>query len=265
MRILHDRVNLSAFFDALSGPGANLLLLDYDGTLAPFKLNPDEAVPYPEVPEILGSIISSGQTRLVVVSGRPVDSLKPLIGLDPLPEIWGSHGWERFLPDGSYQLADIGREARRGIEQAAQQAEARGVAERLERKPSSLAVHVRGMAPDQADRVLKDVSADWSEVAERSGLDIKEFDGGVEIRVPGRDKGDAVRTLLSESGGEAVAAYLGDDFTDEDAFKALRGRGLSVLVRPEFRPTAADLWLVPPGELLDFLRSWLTSTGGGNH
>jgi trehalose-6-phosphatase len=51
-------------------------------------------------------------------------------------------------------------------------------------------------------------------------------------------------------------AYLGDDLTDEDAFRALKGKGLSVLVRKESRTTEADCWLKPPDELLDFLKKW---------
>jgi trehalose-6-phosphatase len=51
-------------------------------------------------------------------------------------------------------------------------------------------------------------------------------------------------------------AFLGDDQTDEDAFEMLGERGLKVLVRPEFRDTKADLWLVPPKELLTFLDDW---------
>jgi len=84
-----------------------------------------------------------------------------------------------------------------------------------------------------------------------------QFDGGVEIRAREADKGAAVRNFLREIDRDTPAAYLGDDTTDESAFRALEGRGLSVLVRPEWRPTAAQQWLKPPGELLDFLGLWL--------
>jgi trehalose-6-phosphatase len=53
-------------------------------------------------------------------------------------------------------------------------------------------------------------------------------------------------------------AYLGDDQADEEAFRALQNRGLRILVRPEWRETAADVWLRPPEELVDFLFQWLT-------
>ena len=60
----------------------------------------------------------------------------------------------------------------------------------------------------------------------------------------------------------AVAAYLGDDLTDEDAFKAIKGKGIGVLVREEPRKTAADIWIKPPDELLSFLSNWLPGNNG---
>ena len=87
---------------------------------------------------------------------------------------------------------------------------------------------------------------------------MKEFDGGIELRVPARDKGDGVRTILGEMENDAIVAYLGDDLTDEDAFRAIKGKGLGVLVRKKLRPTAADVWIRPPKELLEFLAEWLS-------
>jgi trehalose-6-phosphatase len=66
----------------------------------------------------------------------------------------------------------------------------------------------------------------------------------------------AVETIIAEE-GDAVIAYLGDDFTDEDAFSAIKGKGLSALVRPEWRPTSADVWIIPPEELLSFFDRWI--------
>ena len=83
------------------------------------------------------------------------------------------------------------------------------------------------------------------------------FDGGLELRLKGRDKGYAVRTVLDEEGEGVWGAYLGDDWTDEDGFKAIKGRGLPVLVRQEYRETEAEIWLKPPEELLGFLNLWV--------
>ena len=88
------------------------------------------------------------------------------------------------------------------------------------------------------------------------------FDGGVEILAPAANKGNAIQSIIEGHDPEAAIAYLGDDQTDEDAFQALKGRGLSILVRSEPRPTAADLRLQPPEELIEFLHNWLLACGG---
>jgi trehalose 6-phosphate phosphatase len=137
-----------------------------------------------------------------------------------------------------------------------------GWAGRLERKPGALAFHVRWLPHDAAKELEGRVGAAWASAADRAGLGLHSFDGGVELRAEGRDKGYATESILSELGGHAAVAYLGDDETDENAFARLRSRGLSVLVRPELRPTAAALWLRPPEELVDFLRRWATAAGG---
>jgi trehalose 6-phosphate phosphatase len=85
-----------------------------------------------------------------------------------------------------------------------------------------------------------------------------EFEGGLELRV-GRDKGAAIRTLVSEAPPGTPVAYVGDDKTDEAAFLALnqiQAPHLSVLMRPEPRETAANLWLRPPAGMRGFLKRW---------
>jgi hypothetical protein len=83
--------------------------------------------------------------------------------------------------------------------------------------------------------------------------------------MPGLDKGDAVRIILAEIGPQVPVAYLGDDITDEGAFLALGTRGLTALVRPEWRKTAAALWMRPPEGLRDFLTRWLQACREGQH
>ena len=256
MRALNPNGDLSRFFDRVCKAGQRALLLDYDGTLAPFRVERDQAVPYPGVREILEVILGAANTRAVIISGRGVRELIPLLALKSMPEIWGSHGRERLLPDGTYHLDEISEQASHALLQADEWTRQIGRRHNWERKPASLAFHWRGLDPEEVKTLCPEVLAQWEPLALESGLEIHEFDGGLELRAPGRDKGFAVRTILSEMGWESVAAFLGDDRTDEDAFQAIKGRGLGVLVRGELRPTGADLWLVPPKELLEFLGKW---------
>src|SRR5919205_3819309 len=103
----HSAPDLDPFFAVVRRAEKRALLLDYDGTLAPFRVERDEAVPYPGIREILPSLVDAGDTRVVVISGRRAHDLPPLLKLEWLPEIWGTHGWERLLPDGIYELAPL--------------------------------------------------------------------------------------------------------------------------------------------------------------
>ena len=256
---------LAEFWPRLRGAARPLLMLDYDGTLAPFRVARDEAVPYPGVRERLGSLLREGMTRLVIVSGRTVADLLPLLGLEPHPEIWGCHGWERRLPSGEHRLGTLPSPARAALEQAADWIADAGLEARSERKPVSLTLHWRGMEGREAEALRQAAVAAWQPLATAAGLELHGFDGGLELRHPGRDKGSAVREILSEMPAVSPVAYLGDDWTDEDAFKALAGRGLSVLVRASRRQSAADCWLRAPEELLEFLDRWGQQQRAGGH
>jgi trehalose-phosphatase len=256
MRILTPTTDLTHFFDHVRRADERALLLDYDGTLAPFRVQRDEAVPYPGVRQLLDDLLGDQRSRLIIISGRAMSDLIPLLGLQRQPELWGSHGWERLLPDGRYERGDIGERAAHGLTQARAVVETLGLADRCERKPVSLALHWRGLDGATVQTLRDTITAHWTPPAMEAGLQIHTFDGGIELRVPGRDKGYAVRTILTEMHPNAALAYLGDDLTDEDAFHALDSRGLRVLVRDELRPTVADLWLQPPQELLEFLHRW---------
>jgi trehalose-phosphatase len=252
MRALRPGVGLGDLFRSLGGAARRALMLDYDGTLAPFHVDPARAEPYPGVREALAAILSAGHTRLVVVTGRATRDLLPLLHLDPGPEIWGSHGWEPPAPAAS--AAPAVSIAASGLATLAADLEARGV--RVELKPSGLAVHWRGVAADGREAIRRWVETQWVLRDLGRAFDWAEFDGGVELRLPGCDKGRVVDRLLEEMGPGTVAAYLGDDLTDEDAFRAIQGRGTGMLVRKELRPTAADFLLEPPEEVLDFLARW---------
>ena len=250
----------AAFFERLRHACCRLLLLDYDGTLAPFTPDRKQAFPYPEIPRLISKIGQSG-TRVVLISGRPATELLFLIGTHPHPEIWGSHGTERLLPDGSYEVETAPPEQQAAMRAIARALEGSGLESQTEIKPGGIAVHWRGLSAEQREPIEHQVKKLFASAVENKGMQLLPFDGGLELRVNGRNKGDAVSALLSESASGVAAAYLGDDQTDENAFRAIKGRGIAVLVRPEYRPTNADIWVRPPDELGRFLRDWLVACG----
>jgi trehalose-phosphatase len=259
MKILNPQIDLDDFFDGLECSDQRLLMLDYDGTLSPYQIERHEAVPYPGIRKILSLALALTDCRTVIISGRAISDLLPLLGIDGGIEIWGCHGWERLSAEGDYTKPDLDPASASALDEAAAWASAEGLEKRLEIKTACVAIHWRGLDPGTASRIETSVGNRWNELAGNGKLKLHGFSGGIELRPVGMNKGIVAEKLMSESTGPA--AYLGDDSTDEDAFKILSGRGLGILVSPELRDTAADLWLIPPNELIWFLERWIESCG----
>lgn len=234
-----------------------LLLLDYDGTLAPFHQDRMLATPYPGVIQRLQEFSSIPRGKLIVVSGRQVADLETLLSSAPRIEIWGSHGREHRLPNGEYRLIPLEDDERRAVEHFASGLTADGWGDQLERKPAAVAVHWRGLAPEDAAEVERSAYRHFATANPPASLEMLPFESGVELRSRARTKGQVVADLLAEEPADSFAAYLGDDWTDEDAFRALRGVGYGFLVKQEPRESFASFHLVPPDELLEFLDRWL--------
>ncbi len=254
--------DLSTFFVCLSQSQKSTLLLDYDGTLAPFQTERERAVPYPSVPEFLEAIAENGHTRIVLISGRPAREIPPLLGLAKPPEIWGSHGLECLLPQGELRVAQPAARLNAALVAAGDALDREGLGDRVEGKTGSLAVHWRGLPQERIGEIQAATLRILEPIASAADLALLQFDGGIEMRVRRPNKGDVVQAILQETGYHDPIAFLGDDFTDEDAFAELNPFGLTVLVRKEYRPTTAQVWLRPPAELLMFLEQWLDACGG---
>lgn len=256
MQSIDKATALTPFLRQVRTASESVLLLDYDGTLAPFQIDRSLAYPYFGVVSLLDSITRCGRTRIIIISGRPIVELRAL--LTPMNEIemWGSHGLEHQLRDGSYSRVQVSEDDNAVLREAERWVEAKGLQPRTELKHGGIAVHWRGMPPAEARRIQDLTQDGWTPLTERSGLKLLQFEAGLELRVSHPDKGDAVRTILETLDDTVPIAFLGDDLTDEDAFRVLRGRGLTMLVRADFRETHAVAWIRPPTELIDFLESW---------
>jgi len=250
---------LGEFFRTLSAGSPPLLLLDYDGTLAPFRLDRFRARPWAGVRELLNRIQQQGRTHMVVITGRPSGEIAPLLGLDRPLEVWGLHGAEHLYPDGRKELEKAPPVTRAKLDELREHLRHNSLGGLFEDKPNAAVMHWRGHSPQNARKIEQRTRELFEPLAHLEGLTLLKFESGLELRV-GRDKGGAVREILREAGQGRPVAFLGDDVTDETAFIAVNEADaphLSVLVRRETRETAADVWLRPPAELRDFLKRWL--------
>ena len=245
-----------ALWQRVAGASSRLLMLDYDGTLAPFEERRDEARPLPGAIELLERVSAGAGTIVAVISGRHLDELERRLGRLPI-QIVGEHGWEARRPDGRRVTHEPPEGCRAALERAAQAAAARGWARRLERKRTAVAVHTRGLPASEAEEMEETCRRLWEPEARGGVLRLRGMNGGVEIGAAGRDKATAVRDLVRELPAGAPAVYVGDDETDEDAFRELRGSGFGVRVGHSGRPTLASGEIPSPGAVLLFLDRWL--------
>jgi trehalose 6-phosphate phosphatase len=238
-----------------------VVFLDYDGTLAPIVENPEDAVMGEGMREALGAL--AARLPCAVVSGRDLDDVRGFVAHDGL-YFAGSHGFDLAGPGGWREVVEKGKAFLPVLAEAADAIEAAlaGIAgARVERKRFALAVHTRQVAEAEEERVAEIVRA---VVAERPRLKASRGKKVWDVK-PRTDwnKGYAVLALmkiLHLDGPDVLPLYLGDDTTDEDAFRALAGRGLGLVVRDagEDRRTAADYALDGTGDVEAFLR-WLAS------
>lgn len=257
---------LDNFFSSLRSAQAPLLLLDYDGTLADFRIDRFTARPWSGVRELLTKIQSESRTELRVITGRPAGEINPLLQL-PLPvEVWGLHGAERLYTDGRRELQEAPPEALRKLDELRVILRRDAFGGLFEDKPNAAVMHWRGHSHQRAALIEQKTRALFEPAAEVNGLSLLPFESGIELRV-GRDKGGAVQAVVEQFGPDSPVAFLGDDLTDESAFRAinaLENPNLSLLVRRAIRETSAAIWLKPPEELRWFLMRWLRATSGGS-
>lgn len=242
--------------DRLAGSDGLTLCTDFDGTLAPVVEDPAAASIPDRTRRALAELAERPAVDVAVISGRHLADLRERVDVAGCT-FAGNHGLElerdgeRWVhPEVERRRADL----ERILETLSRRVEALSGC-RLEDKGLSATVHHRG-APVDHDRVRALVAA---VLADEQGFEPRDGRKVVEVRpIVEWDKGAAVRHLADE---RRATVYLGDDVTDEDAFRALRALptpGVGVLVGE--RPSAAT-FRVPDADGVRAFLEWLTRTG----
>lgn len=250
---------LDAFYDRLSTSHQALLVLDYDGTIAPYHPRSEEALVSPGITERLVALHRTGHTRIVFNTGRSCDNVVKIANL-PFPvEVWGCHGRVHCDLEGTIRLYGLDRNNSRGLEIGHERIARELDEDAVLLRRGCLTVFYHEATPEEREKIAATARKCWADLLKKHNLRIDEFFGGIELNTIGRDKGDAMESILSSVDHRKVpVAFLGDAPTDEDGFRAMKGRGLAVLVAEEDDPeTAAQVRLRPFREVLQFLDQWL--------
>ena len=238
-----------------------VLFLDYDGTLTPLQARPQDARLGDATRQALEQALRTPQVDVVVVSGRSLADLKEMVGVPGLTLV-GNHGFEIEGPGISYRhpgaerfLAALAAAAR---DLAALDAEGAWV----EHKGITITYHLRAVSSGIREKAQRRAE----KVFRKHKLRVLSGHDAVEGRPPvDWHKGHAALLVVGRRHGvqwpaRVRALYVGDDATDEDAFRSLRGMGRSICVSPvtPAAGTAADFRLPDPDAVVQLIR-WLAS------
>jgi trehalose-phosphatase len=246
-----------------------VIFLDYDGTLTPIVSRPEDAFISEEMRETLKTL--ADVFRVAIITGRDTKDVQNFIKLDNLIYA-GSHGYNISGPDGLFREHEKAEEIIPLLDKIEQElidifsGKTEGV--QVERKRYAIAVHYRN-AREQ------DIPVVYEEVAKM----LKKYDGikkgegkkVVEIK-PDLDwhKGKAVLWILKALNladrDKYLPIFIGDDITDEDAFRTLKDDGLGILVGTHGQETAAQYSLKNVFQVKEFFQTLLANHDkkGGN-
>ncbi len=231
-----------------------VVFLDYDGTLTPIVDRPELAILSQDMRDTLQLL--SRHCPIGIISGRDRNDVSHLVNLDSLI-FAGSHGFDIAGPEGFNLHHEVGAQFSSALDQA--EADLRDRLNNisgslLERKKFSIAIHYRLVDPDNVPKVEQAVTQILS-----SFPTLRRSEGKKVFEIQPRldwDKGKALLWLLDglkwkEKNYSPV--FIGDDLTDEDAFRILPNSGVGIVVEDGYRFSSADYALKSPDEVQQFL------------
>lgn len=226
------------------------LFLDYDGTLVPFSKHPKLAVPNEELINLLHRIASDKDTSVTIISGRDSETLEGWFNDVPV-NLVAEHGASVRMRNGEWQHHREVDQSWKPIMRPTMELYAqRSPGSFLEEKTHTLAWHYRNVHPELGFIRSRELLDNLHHLVRNTPLQIIDGNKVIEVRISGVDKGSVAKRFLENEEYDFIMA-VGDDKTDEDMFRALAERAVTVKIGSGH--TAAQYNLTNQGEVLHML------------
>jgi len=235
------------------------LFFDYDGTLTPIVSTPEEAILPKRTKNLVNKLKNHPRFIIAIISGRSLKNVKGMVRLKGIIYA-GNHGLEiegKSIKFSKPTTADSFRPLMKKISRSLHRALKDIKGSRVEDKGATLSVHYRLVKPSQVPLVKNRFKRIVAPFVRSKKVRLSAGKKVLEVR-PNLDwhKGKAVLTLLKAK-KRVLPIYLGDDVTDMDAFRAIKGKGISIFVGSSKKRTNADYFLKDTEEVAGFIERLL--------
>jgi trehalose 6-phosphate synthase/phosphatase len=227
-KLLDDKLNAS-ITASYNKAESRLLFLDYDGTLAGFQTNPDDARPDDELKSILKKLTEDKKNKVVIISGRGRKTLEEWMA-DYELEIVAEHGvWIRKTGKPFKTVIDLDDKWKDEIMKLLEGYVNRTPGSFVEVKDYSLVWHYRKAETGLGEVRTRELTSHLRYITADKDLQVLEGDKVVEIKNSNINKGKGAAILLKDHKADFIVA-IGDDWTDEDTFKAMPEKAITIKV-----------------------------------
>jgi trehalose 6-phosphate synthase/phosphatase len=218
----------AAIVEAFRHAKTRNLLLDYDGTLVPFTRYPRQAVPDRNLIRLLATLNTDPNTTLTIISGRDTSTLGEWFSSLSINLI-AEHGASIKKQSDDWMHETLDQTWKVVIRPTLDLFVVRCPGSFVEEKSHTLAWHYRNVDDDLGFIRSRELLDNLFHLIRNGQLQVIDGNKVIEIRVAGIDKGVAARKLVDETAAEFVLA-IGDDKTDEDMFRALADKAITIKV-----------------------------------
>ena len=227
-----------------------LCILDYDGTLAPFVDEPQDAAPDQQLQDLLARLAGCPDTTVAIVSGRDRQTMEAWFSELPVDMV-AEHGlWRYERPSGTWLLREpLHDEWKERVRPILADFVDRTPGAILEEKDYALAWHYRACEQELAERRIVEIKDALEPFMDSHELSFMDGNRVLEVKPATIDKGMAAHHWLRRDYDFVLVA--GDDVTDEDMFRTAPESAFTIKVRNE--PTLARFALHGPHELRGLL------------
>jgi trehalose 6-phosphate synthase/phosphatase len=230
------------------------ILLDYDGTLAPYQKLPSMAAPSEDLIQLLKQLTQNPSNEIVIISGRDINTLEKWLGKLPLNMIAEHGACAKYRGEDWKEQVAINTEWKEQIRPLMQLFVDRCAGSFIEEKKSTLAWHYRNTNQELGFMRSRELRNALLQLTANTALQVVDGNKVLEVRMVGVDKGMAAVNMISGFEPDFVLC-IGDDVTDEDMFRAMRDKGYTVKIGRA--NTSAQYTILSQKDVFPFLQRFV--------